>query len=200
MKKFLAEHSYNIVKMFLNQFAIAIFGFSLVLASARAENVALRNVTSVFSILVYLFLLYTMTWEIGFRDRVPVEAGRKKRNPYLGLLISLCANAINFVLAILIALPFFFEIEAFSNLGGACASIAVVLEGMYMGLLANPLGGAPLNSYAWVYFLLPLPAMAISGLAYYLGLRDIKFTSLFDPVYPESDREPTKKGRSKKDD
>ena len=82
MKSFFQTHSYNMVKMFLNQFAIAIFGFSLVLAAVKAENAVLQNLTSVGAILFYLFLLYTMTWEIGFRDKVPVETGRKKRNPF----------------------------------------------------------------------------------------------------------------------
>lgn len=199
MKSFFSTHSYNMVKMFLNQFAIAVFGFVLVLASGKADNVVLRNVTSAFSILFYLFLLYVMTWEIGFRDKVSVETGRKKRNPFTGALISLCANSINFILAIFITLASLFNVEALSNIGGICASVAIFIEGMYAGLLTNHLWGAPLNSYAWVYFLLPLPAILTCGLSYYLGLRDIKFTSLFNQVYPESDREPTKKEKRNRD-
>ena len=199
MKQFFSTHSYNMVKMFLNQFAIALFGFILVLAAGQAENTTLRNVTSVFAILFYLFLIYVMTWEIGFRDKVSVETGRKKRNPFTGVLISLCANSINFILAIFIMLASLFDVAALSNIGGVCASIAVFIEGMYTGLLANHVWGAALNSYWFVYFLLPIPAIVTCGIAYQLGVHDIKFTALFDQVYPESDREPSKKGKNNHD-
>lgn len=193
MKQFFSNHSYNMVKMFLNQFAIAVFGFVLVLAAGKAENVTLRNVTSVLSVLFYLFLLYTMAWEIGYRDKVSVETGRKKRNPFTGALISLCANIPNFVFAIFIALATFFNVPVLSNIGGVCSSLAIFLEGMYTGLLVNPVGGAPLNSYWFVYFLLPLPAILTCGIAYQMGIHDIKFTSLFNQPYPESDRDPNEK-------
>jgi hypothetical protein len=197
MKQFISNHSYNMVKMFLNQFAIAVFGFVLVLAAGKADNVTLRNVTSVLSVLFYLFLLYTMTWEIGYRDKVSVETGRKKRNSFTGALISLCANIPNFVFAIFIALATFFNVPVLSNIGGVCSSLAIFLEGMYTGLLVNPVGGAPLNSYWFVYFLLPLPAILTCGIAYQMGIHDIKFTSLFNQPYPESDRDPQEKWKKK---
>ena len=67
MKAFFKERSYDMVKMFLNQFATAIFGVVLAIAAGMAGNVVLRNVTSAFAVLFYLFLLYTMTWEPAFR-------------------------------------------------------------------------------------------------------------------------------------
>ena len=197
MKQFFSIHSYNMVKMFLNQVAIALLGCTLVLASGQAENVALRNTTSVFSILFYLFLLYVMTWEIGFRDKVSVETGRKKKNIFTGALISLCANSINFVLAIFIMLASVFDLSVLSSIGGVCATIAVIIEGMYTGILANHVAGAALNSYWFVYFLLPIPAILTCGVAYQMGIHDIKFTSIFNQEYPASDREPSKKGNRK---
>ena len=181
------------VKMFLNQFATAIFGFVLVLAAGYAKNVALRNITSAFSIVFYLFLLYTMTWDIGFADRVSVMSGKQKRNLWTGALISLCANIPNLLFAILIALATCFNLPFLSSLGGFAAGAALFLEGMYTGLLANHVWGAALNSYWWIWFLITIPAMVTCAISYYLGLRDIKFTALFDPVYPESDREPKKR-------
>ena len=59
MKNLFRDHSYNMVKMFLNQFATAIFGFSLALAAGKAQNPTLRNVTSIGAILFYLFLLFS---------------------------------------------------------------------------------------------------------------------------------------------
>ena len=59
MKKFFIEHSYDMVKMFLNQFAIAVLGMVLALATAMAENALLKNITSVGAILFYLFLSFS---------------------------------------------------------------------------------------------------------------------------------------------
>ena len=191
MKAFLRDHSYDAVKMFLNQFATAVFGFVLALASSKAQNAVLRNVTSGFAIAFYLFLLYTMTWEIGFRDKNAVDNGRKENKPFTGLWISLLANSINFLLGIFIMLGSLTNVSVFGKIGGVCASIAVLIEGMYTGVLANHVAPeTPLNSFWWVYLLLPVPALVTCLIAYILGTKDKKFTGLFKFQYPESDRDP----------
>ena len=188
------------VKMLLNQIAAAVFGFSLAFAAGLAKNDGLRNATSVFSIVFYLFLLYTMTWEIGYKDKISVDLAKKKKTPFKGVWISLCANSINFILALFIMLASLLPASAISNVGGTCATVAMLIEGMYTGILANTVGGAPLNSYWWVYFLLPIPALLTCGIAYNLGLRDAKFTSFFNrQAYPESDREPARKDKNQHD-
>jgi hypothetical protein len=196
MKRFFSEHSYDMVKMLLNQIVISIFGFSLVLATMKAENVTLRNLSSVFSILFYLFLLYMMTWEIGYKDKIAVEQGRKARNPFRGLLISLCANSVNFLCAIFITLKAFLpNAGALTSIGDVCQALTVFLQGMYTGVLTNAVGGVILNKYWFVYFLTPLPAMLICALAYQLGVHDVKHSAFFQKnQYPESDRETKKKG------
>jgi len=200
MKKFLQDHSYDMVKMFLNQFATAVFGFALVLAASKAQNATLRNVTSIAAILFYLFLLYTMTWEIGFADKVSVESGKKKAMPAKGALISLCANSVNFLLAIFVMLAALLPKSFISNIGGVSAPAALLIEGMYTGLLSHPVGGMPLNNYWFVWFIVPIPAILVSSLAYWLGLRDVKGTSLFNKHdYPASDREPKRKRDERND-
>lgn len=194
MKELFRTRSYEMVRMFLNQFATSIFGLVLAIAAQKSENAVLRNVTGVCAILFYLFLLYAMTWELGFSDRAAAEAGRKPRRPLTGVLLSVFANSINWLLAILIMLGnLAADVPFFSTAGGIAATAAHIVEGMYTGLLANHVGGAPLNSYWFVYFLLPLPAIAVCGVAYLFGLKDLKFTGLFNAQYPESDREPKRK-------
>lgn len=181
------------VRMFLNQFATAIFGFSLCLACGYARNYTLRNVTSICAILFYLFLLYTMTWELGFRARTRTENGRISTKPWTGFLISLGANSINFLFAILILLGHLLPGGFFGSLGAFSASAAVLLEGMYMGILAHPVGGVALNNLWFVYFLIPLPAVLCSGIAYWMGTLDLKLTPIGNYVYPDSDRDSKKK-------
>ncbi|MBE6589940.1 MAG: hypothetical protein E7643_07155 [Ruminococcaceae bacterium] len=200
MKRFLKEYSYDMVKMFLNQFATAIFGFSLTMATMQAGNYTLRNVMSGFSIVFYLFLLYVTAWEIGYRDKVSVDLGKKKRSALTGALISLCANSVNFLFAVFIMLGTLIQEEVFGSIGAVCKFLAVFLEGMYTGLLSHPVGGMPLNNYWFVWFIVPIPAILVSSLAYWLGLRDVKGTSLFNKHdYPASDREPKRKRDERND-
>ena len=189
MKQFLKTYLYDALKMFLNQFGTAIFGFALSLAAAKAQNVTLRNVMGVCAILFYLFLLYTMTWDIGFRDRVSVTQGKKAFNPLTGVGISLCANSVNFLFAICITLGCFFgDVAFFGNLGGIASFCALLLEGMYTGLLANHFMGAALNSYWWVWFITPLPAILTCGIAYNMGLKDFKLSVLLFGKKSTSDK------------
>ena len=190
MKRFFATHSYNMVKMFLNQFAIAIFGFGLALATTKAGSPGLRTATSIFAIGFYLFLLYTMTWELGYKERAGVEAGRKEAKPLTGLLIAAFANALNFMFALFITLATFIQVEAIGNIGAISKFLAMFLEGMYFGVLQLPIAGVALNAHWWAFFLLPLPAILTAGLAYVMGLKDIRLTRLSDPLVPESDRDP----------
>lgn len=183
------------VTMLLNQIAIALFGFTLVLAAMKINNDALRNVASIFSVLFYLVLLYIKAWDIGFKDKISVEQGKKADNPFRGALISLCANAINYVLAILIMLRALLpSVSAFESIGGVAQAIAVFVQGMYTGILVNPVGGAPLNTYWISYFIIPLPAILVCGFAYYFGLHDVKYTGFFHKnQYPDTDRDHTRK-------
>ena len=195
MKDFFKNHSYNMVTMLLNQLVISMFGFSLVLAAMKIGNDTLRNVASVFSILFYLVLIYIKAWDIGFKDKISVEQGKKANNPFCGALISFCANLVNYVLAIFVMLRSLVpSVSFFVSMGDVGQALCVMGQGMYTGLLVNQVAGAPLNSYWFIYFFTPIPAIVISGLAYYFGLHDVKYTGFFHKnQYPESDRDPKRK-------
>ena len=185
MKEFLKKHSYNMMKMFLNQFAVAIFGLVLALATGMAENNTLQIVSSVASIVFYMFLLYAMTFEIGMKDKTSVDYGRTANKPLTGLYISLCANSINFLLAILITLGYLSSSPFLSNLGGGAAVAALLLEGMYTGVLAINVGGVPLNSLVWPFFAIIVPALLISMIGYYFGLKGWHITKILIPKNAE---------------
>ncbi|MBR2721808.1 MAG: hypothetical protein IKC31_06740 [Clostridia bacterium] len=176
MKVFFKTYSYDVLKMFLNQFATAVFGCALAFAAGAAKSPTLRNVTSVIAILFYLFLLYSMTWDIGYREKVAVENGRIKRCAWRGALIALCANSLNFLFAVLMLLPQLLNVGFFSTVGGISSFLALFLEGMYIGLLANTVGGVPLNAMWWVWFLIPIPSILTCALAYRMGLADFKLS------------------------
>lgn len=195
MKDFFQRYSYNSVKLFLNQIAISMFGLVLALAAGMAKNEALRIITSVCAIVFYLFLEYTVAWSVGAQDHISVDIGKRKTNLFVPVKMWLLANSINLLLAVFITLGIFFpDVKVFNGLGSFGVTAALILEGMYTGLLTVDVAGAPLNSYWFTYFLITLPALIVIFFSYLLGIKNIKFTNMLVPSYPESDR-PEKKKR-----
>ncbi len=186
MKSFWKRYSYSVIKLFVNQFAISIFGLVLALACGKAENSTLMYVTSIGAIIFYLFLLYAALWEIGAKDKILVDGGRLPKNNLNGLYMGLLANIPNFILAILVSIGLLFaDGGVISKIGGVASSISIFIQGMYSGILAIDVGGAPLNTYFFVYFLIPLPAILICTLSYFFGIKNYHFTKLLISETPE---------------
>lgn len=177
MKNFFSKYSYGIVKMFVNQFAISLFGAGLVAALSSVNNRWLTIGISIFAIIFYLFLIYNMTWEIGAKDRISVDVGKKQYRPHTGLLMSLVANIPNFILAIVITVCYLNPTKpAFANVGFVSSMISLLLEGMYTGLLTDiTIGGKQLLLHWWPYFVIITPALITSWVAYYLGHKNFRF-------------------------
>ena len=178
MKNFFSKYSYGIIKMFVNQFAISIFGAVLSMATDAAGNKALTIVVSCFAILFYLFLIYTMTWEIGAKDRIHVDMGKKEYRPHTGLVMSLLANTPNIIIAVLftIASPFMATATWAGNLAAGASVATVFIQGMYLGCITSiQIAGVALNKLWWTYFLIIVPSLVTSWVAYYLGHKEFRF-------------------------
>lgn len=192
MKDFFHRYSYSIVKMFVNQFAISIFGTMLAMATSAAQNDVLTLVVSIFAIVFYLFLIYTMVWEIGAKDKISVDVGKKQYRPMTGLYMALFANIPNFIFALLysIGYPFMGTHVWAGNMNFVVRLLTVIFEGMYLGVaMVLPFGAEiKLNTLWWTYYLMIVPALVTSFLAYYLGHKDFRFTALFMPKKNEQNK------------
>lgn len=198
VKKFWERHSYDVVKLILDQFAIAMFGIALAISIGKAQNETLQVFASIAAVIFYLFLLYTVMWRAGSHDLVRVEGGRLAADNLTGLYVALFAQIPNFILAVLITLGEFFSFNpVFGQIGAVSGVIALFWEGMYTGLLTIHVGGAPLNSYWFMYFVIMIPALAVSTLAYYFGLKNYHATNLLIAETPE-DTERKKEEKEKK--
>ena len=209
MKKFFHEYSYNIVKMFVNQFAIALFGFFLAMATMGINPESesfdwLTFIVGIFAAVFYLFLIYTLAWDIGAKDKISIDVRKKPYRPHLGLLISLVANIPNLALAFL---------NIFSTLGNESEGsnslfkdgIRVIIRlapeffnGMYYGIIDSLriiIKGEliPLNRLWPTFFLTIIPAMLTSWLAYFLGLKNFRFFSFISSKKPPVDESKIKK-------
>jgi len=177
MKRFFHDYSYSIVKMFVNQFAIAIFGIALFTPTFVAMP-TLNLITSIFAAIFYLFLIYVLTWEIGAKDRVAVDVGKKPYRPHTGLLLSLIANIPNLLLAI------FCTIVAAINPENNFFWIPTLLNGMYWGIIRNiylPFGqgGAfvPVSDFWITFYLIIVPALVTCWFAYFMGFKNIRIVA-----------------------
>ena len=174
MKNFMSRYSYESVVLLIYQIAIGVFGMVLALAAGMADNDALRTVTSVFSVLFLLFLQYTAVWKIGANDRISCDLHGGSADYTVPLKMWLLSNSLNLFLALLISLGMWFEgAGILSSVGGIATVIKLITEGMYTGLLAINVGGAPLNSYWFMHFLTTVPSCLMILVAYVLGFNNV---------------------------
>ena len=136
MKQFMSRYSYESVHLFLNQFAIGLFGITLSLAAGMAKNEVLRTVTSVFSIIFFLFLQYIAMWKVGANDRLSADLGKLKKDYSVPFKMWLLSNSLNLLLALLVSLAIWFEgVGPFDSIGGVAT---VVIKGRESATIANP--------------------------------------------------------------
>ena len=197
MKAFFERYSYESVRLALNQVAISMFGFALAMTAGKAESDALLLWSSIGSIVFYLALTYGAAHKTGSGDRLSIQYGKIPFRPYLGLLLSLIANSVNLLLAILITvgqLGELGELESISRL------IALLIQGMYQGVLATvSVGGVTINGIWWSYFVITVPAMLVAMLGYIAGAKDFHITKMGIPDLPESDRPSKQELREQKE-
>lgn len=182
MKAFLKKYSYTAVKLFLNQFAIALFGVGLAFASEGAGNKTLLMVTSIGAILFYLFLQYAVMWEVGAKDGISAVARGQRRGIWRGFVIGGLANSFNLLCAFFI-LPGAFAASdsGWGVLSSAFQFIARMVQGMYMGVMTVPFRGLQLHDFAWVYFVITVPAILVCGVAYIIGNYNLHATNILIP-------------------
>ena len=196
IKEFLKRYSYDSVKMLLDQFVLSIFGFSLAMASIHAQNDTLLLFTGIGSVIFYLVMLYSVAWKMGTTDRTTIEMGYRQFKPFTGTLVSLIANIPNLLVATT------FMINSLVGDGtGISGVIGRLINGMYLGLMTlGEFNGDHLHAYWWMYFLITLPAILVSTLAYIMGAKGKMFAKLMVPDLPASDRPTRQEKRAKREE
>ena len=183
MNGFFHKYSYNIVKNLVNQFAISLFGAMLSMVTTAAGNTGFAISVSIFAIVFYLFLVYTTTWEIGAKDRVSVDVGKMDYKPHTGLLIALVSNIPNFFIATM-----YFVSSLFPDTSKVAGTInflsgifSMIFQGMYTGLLMSIRVSETdfLINMWWAFFLIIIPGLVTSWIAYYTGFKNFRILAQF---------------------
>lgn len=170
MIDFIKENTSNAVKLFVNQIAMTIFG--LLLSAAAFRNNTINIVVGILSIIFYYYLLYTAAWDIGARDKIKVDGGRMKYEPYKGVYVSLLANSVNIILTVVIIA--FYYIGTLGNIDFAKSVFAIafmLLNGMFVSVLSL-VKAEPANIFLQAATI--IPTVAVSALAYFAGLKNFR--------------------------
>ena len=171
-------------KMFLDQIAMTVFStmLSSTFSSMKKEGLVLAS--SIFSILFYLMLLYTVGWDIGARDKIRIDGGRMKPMPMKGFLIALGANTLNILLALLIGIGVMIDTEWSNGMAVICNAIARLIEGMYLGVISilertlfeKP--GVNISGVWWWFLIIVIPSLFTGWLSYFMGTRDLSVSRI----------------------
>ena len=178
---FFKENRKYIVKLILTHLAMTIFGLMVFIPFNRDDMSmkAFLVIGSAVAVILYMFLIDVDMWYLGAEDKLRVDAGRQKRNPFKGFLIGLVAEIPSFVLGILYVgtVLFYSYYQAYPSRDFWAGSVIVtwsgtfIWNGMYLGIERICFGGnVPL-----FYLLIPLLPVAFSGLTYLLGLINSPF-------------------------
>ena len=192
MKQFFQKYSYRMVKLFITQCVVSLFGNVLALAGVGANSNGLIIATGVFSILFYLFLVYMEAWNVGSSDKPAIDGGRAKFSAATGLFIGLFASIPNVIFAALyLGLHDAAGIVegVISTICGVSLSIFAFTNGMYMGIMSEGVfaEGFALNNYGIVFFLINIPAIITAMLAYIAGVKDLHLTRVLLPMNAEEE-------------
>ena len=187
--KFFKENSYDIVRLLINQIGIAIFSLILYTAVGMVNlesgtKLGINIALSVFAILFYFSLLYTVAWDWGAKDKIRIDGGRMAPVRFKGLKMALFANIPNFILAAICAFTFLIY---FLSDNQACYTISTLFNtivrlfmSMYLGVLQGIFAALKSNTdlyyllQAFGYLIMPIFAILSTELGYAFGVKEKK--------------------------
>lgn len=170
-----------ISKMFIQQIGIAFLGFLLNSAASVSGNRSLILGFSIFSTVFYLFLIYVHIWEFGAHDKIRIDAGRMKFDPFKGLKACLIANIPNILFAVLSVIGYIFVDRSITDASGFfySPSWAVTLHafaqiiGLFFMSMYSGIGAwTGLDIYPYFLFIIILPSLITAFLGYYFGTKE----------------------------
>ena len=166
-KLFFKSNSDMIVKLYVHQFGLTVFGYLLYSAASASKNKPLILGLGIFSAVFYLFVLYVLSWDVGAKDKIRIDGGRLTRDKFKGGKVALFGMLPNLVFATAALLGFVLqELGAWAkSIYGIAQIIGVFLNSMYIGI-DEYIGIATQPFYL---YLICLPAIIVCCVGYLLG-------------------------------
>lgn len=183
--RFFHDNSDSIVKLYINQIGVAIFSMFLYTAAGALSvggitSLVIKVGISVFAVLFYFSLIYTVAWEIGAKDKIRIDAGRMEEKKTKGLFIGLWANSLNFIFigfALLLFSVFLVSgVDALYTMFGLLNGIFRIFVSMYLGIIQGLTDSLEGNFDFLIETVLYLVFCALGAvvtyLSYVMGLKD----------------------------
>ena len=183
--RFFRENADSIVKLYINQIGVAIFSMFIYTAAGAISvggvtSLLIKVGISVFAVVFYFALLYTVMWEIGAKDKIRIEGGRIEEKKSKGILLGIYANMPNFVFVglalILFALYLLTGVEVFNTIFIVLNGLFRVFVSMYLGMIQGLTDGLSGNVDAVVetalYLAFSFVSAVVVHLSYLMGLRE----------------------------
>lgn len=188
--KHIKSHSYDIVRLVIDQLGISVFALVLYISmSIAGENnaelgFALNILASVFSIGFYFALLYSVVWEIGAKDRIRIDSGKAEKFGLKGALLGFAANIVNIVFAVFVIIGELLRNFAdFDSLNGVIAVVIVIIRftsAMFLRLvnaICMSFGGGYDNLYqSVIYLMFFILTVGVCHFGYTLGMNNFKLS------------------------
>ena len=193
MVQFFRDNGYYIFRMAATQIAMTVFG--LILSAATYAHDGIFIFSSVLAVCMYLWLLYTLCWEVGIKDKVRLDGGRIEYRPLRMLPAALVANALNLLLNLLsvVGVLFVRDIENASPMWAATLykvphDFFVLIHSMYGGIIESVLPNKlfPIPN-ALLYLVSVAPALLFTSFGYFMGIHNRTIGSFFG-IKPRFDR------------
>ena len=191
--RFFKQHSYEIVRLFLNQVALGVFGivlFSATLVAGDGEYSYLTLLASIGSVLFYMYILFATMRELGAKDKIRIEGVGMNEDKNWGIKVALFSQIPNLFVLLLMVLGWFFayvlHVGGFGlNLFSISYIIIGFLQAPYKGIQGAIVPvletGGQCISCALLYLVSTLPAILVCWGGYRLGLCDKRKVKLQKP-------------------
>ncbi len=180
-KNFYLENMKLIHKFLLNQFAISLFGFMVIISTSVISQTAMI-IATVCSALFFCALLYDSAWDEGARDRNRITNGRLQKRPLHGAKVGIFAyipSLLFIVPAAVLTIVSLFGVKAVDGVLTVFSTISLfVCHGMYLGFSWLLAGVFP-KAYPLFFLVYLIPAVVAYCIGYYLGTEDKQIKTLF---------------------
>lgn len=192
---FFKANSYDIVKIYITQFGIAIFSTMLYLSAGmiNADNTVawwISLIVSIFATGFFFALLYCSAWEWGGKDKIRADGGKLVIDKAKALKMGLLGNIPNFVLTILAFVAFlvcsYDKTSFIGPVGAICSMIIRFTASMFQGIVQNSLSFLHGEGYgeftffifeAVMFFALSLISVLVIHFGYIMGVKEKKIFS-----------------------
>lgn len=163
--KFFKENSKILTSFIVYQLGIDIFAAIVSFSSMKiSQNLFLGS--GIFCIFFYLFLVFTAANDEGARDSIRISSGRLSPMPLKGLWLGLAANSLNILLGIIVVITHY---AGGKDIADAFKIITYFVQFIYGAVLT----ALEVNANPYFYLLIPIPAILVSCIFYYIGMRGI---------------------------